>query len=75
MLEIKFSEYKKAAVSPSNFVTASNSVGHRGPARAGRDVPHPSPRNRPWLRANAWFERDCVPAIVARIKHVLASPR
>jgi uracil-DNA glycosylase len=30
-------------------------------------LPHPSPRNRPWLAANPWFERECVPAIRARI--------
>ena len=37
--------------------------------RAWRDyapfipMPHPSPRNRLWLRKNAWFEAEAVPAI------------
>ena len=26
-------------------------------------LPHPSPRNRLWLRNNPWFERDVVPAL------------
>jgi len=26
-------------------------------------LPHPSPRNRRWLRQNAWFERDILPAL------------
>ena len=34
-------------------------------------LPHPSPRNRPWLAANPWFERECVPAIRARIAAVM----
>ena len=34
-------------------------------------LPHPSPRNRPWLAANPWFERECVPAIRAWIAAVI----
>ncbi len=34
-------------------------------------LPHPSPRNRPWLAANPWFERTCLPMIRARIAAVL----
>ena len=26
-------------------------------------LPHPSPRNRRWLRNNPWFERDVIPAL------------
>ncbi|HUJ86919.1 MAG TPA: uracil-DNA glycosylase family protein [Burkholderiales bacterium] len=26
-------------------------------------LPHPSPRNRLWLRNNPWFERDVIPAL------------
>lgn len=26
-------------------------------------LPHPSPRNRLWLRKNAWFDRDLVPRL------------
>lgn len=31
-------------------------------------LPHPSPRNTPWLRANPWFEQELVPALRKRIR-------
>lgn len=34
-------------------------------------MPHPSPRNNRWLRENAWFERDVVPALRRRVKKLL----
>lgn len=38
-------------------------------------LPHPSPRNTPWLRANPWFERELVPVLRRRIRGlVLAGP-
>jgi uracil-DNA glycosylase len=30
-------------------------------------LPHPSPRNQPWLKRNPWFDRQLVPALRARI--------
>lgn len=36
-------------------------------------MPHPSPRNRMWLRKNAWFEAEVVPAIRKRVKAALAA--
>ncbi len=30
-------------------------------------LPHPSPRNGIWLKANPWFERDILPALRQRI--------
>lgn len=30
-------------------------------------LPHPSPRNQRWLRANPWFEIEVVPALRARL--------
>ncbi|MEZ4457002.1 MAG: uracil-DNA glycosylase family protein [Gemmatimonadales bacterium] len=30
-------------------------------------LPHPSPRNRIWLRRNAWFERELVPELQRRV--------
>ena len=30
-------------------------------------LPHPSPRNQPWLARHRWFERDVLPALRARI--------
>ena len=37
-------------------------------------MPHPSPRNRMWLRKNAWFEAEVVPAIRKRVAAAL-TPR
>jgi len=34
-------------------------------------LPHPSPRNNPWLRANPWFEREVVPALRQRLAAIL----
>jgi len=36
-------------------------------------LPHPSPRNRLWLRRNPWFERDVIPALRRRVRAVLGS--
>ncbi len=30
-------------------------------------LPHPSPRNRPWLAKNPWFEREVVPVLRRRL--------
>lgn len=34
-------------------------------------LPHPSPRNTLWLRRNAWFEEQVVPALRQRVADVL----
>ena len=31
-------------------------------------LPHPSPRNRPWLARNPWFEADLVPHVQAVVR-------
>ena len=36
-------------------------------------LPHPSPRNQPWLARHPWFERDLLPALRARVAQILAS--
>jgi uracil-DNA glycosylase len=36
-------------------------------------LPHPSPRNRLWLKRNPWFERDVIPALRHRVLRVLGS--
>ncbi len=35
-------------------------------------LPHPSPRNTPWLRRHPWFERELVPALRQQVAEVLA---
>ncbi|WP_372571725.1 uracil-DNA glycosylase family protein [Ruegeria jejuensis] len=34
-------------------------------------LPHPSPRNNRWLKANPWFETDVIPALQQRTKQLL----
>jgi uracil-DNA glycosylase len=34
-------------------------------------LPHPSPRNRLWLRRNAWFEAELVPRLRDRVARLL----
>lgn len=31
-------------------------------------LPHPSPRNRPWLSKNPWFEKELIPELQKRVK-------
>jgi uracil-DNA glycosylase len=38
-------------------------------------LPHPSPRNRAWLKRNPWFETELLPALRAGIAEVLSSSR
>ena len=35
-------------------------------------IPHPSPRNTPWLQRNSWFEQQLLPELRTRIKALLA---
>jgi len=35
-------------------------------------LPHPSPRNVGWFKANPWFERDVLPALRERVRAALA---
>lgn len=34
-------------------------------------LPHPSPRNRRWLRTHPWFEREIIPLLRSRVKQIL----
>lgn len=38
-------------------------------------LPHPSPRNQPWLQRNAWFERELLPELQARLAAATGVPR
>lgn len=35
-------------------------------------LPHPSPRNGPWLKRNPWFEEELLPVLRDRVSEVLA---
>jgi len=37
-------------------------------------LPHPSPRNRLWLKNNPWFERDVIPVLRRRVRNALRDP-
>jgi uracil-DNA glycosylase/uncharacterized protein YeaO (DUF488 family) len=37
-------------------------------------LPHPSPRNLPWLTRHAWFEHDVLPALRERVAAALGLP-
>lgn len=52
-----------------------------GTVRAWRDylprylpLPHPSPRNVAWFKANPWFEADVLPTLRERVREVLGGP-
>lgn len=34
-------------------------------------LPHPSPRNRLWLKTHPWFEREIIPLLRSRVKQIL----
>lgn len=36
-------------------------------------MPHPSPRNVGWFKANPWFEDEAVPALRARVRELLGA--
>jgi len=36
-------------------------------------LPHPSPRNRLWLKRHPWFEREVIPALRRRVRAALGS--
>lgn len=38
-------------------------------------LPHPSPRNNLWLKQHAWFEREALPAVRARVESIVRSVR
>lgn len=35
-------------------------------------LPHPSPRNNPWLRQNPWFEAELLPELRHRVRQLLS---
>lgn len=46
--------------------------GYRGFLPEHFPLPHPSPRNRPWLKRHPWFEAEVIPALRDRVADCLA---
>jgi len=38
-------------------------------------LPHPSPRNRYWLKQNPWFEQTQIPRLQQRIRQLITGSR
>ena len=43
-------------------------------ARGVLPLPHPSPRNRPWVIHNPWFEAELLPVLRERVAAALRAP-
>jgi uracil-DNA glycosylase len=35
-------------------------------------LPHPSPRNQPWFKRHAWFERQLLPVLRSRVSALVS---
>ena len=75
-LTLLFGQYAQAY-----FLGARRKAPLTDTVRAWRDyapdcmpLPHPSPRNIGWFRANPWFEAEVVPALRERVAAALAAP-
>ena len=44
----------------------------RNTASSVLPLPHPSPRNNIWLKANPWFVQDVVPVLQMRVARILS---
>ncbi|MCE3602585.1 uracil-DNA glycosylase family protein [Massilia sp. P8910] len=65
------------AYAQRHFLGARRKASLTATVQAWRDVapryfplPHPSPRNTPWLQRHPWFEQELVPVLRARIAQV-----
>jgi uracil-DNA glycosylase len=62
----------------AHFLGASRKASLTDTVRAWRDylpaylpLPHPSPRNVAWFKANPWFEGEVLPALRERVRSLL----
>ena len=62
----QFYDERLVAIVPSGFCNFAEYLPRYFP------LPHPSPRNRPWLSRNPWFARDLLPMLRQQVAHVLA---
>jgi len=65
-------QYAQRYYQPGSYATLTERVRDwRRFAPSQFVLPHPSPRNQLWLRRNAWFEEQAVPALQKTIRQVL----
>lgn len=71
-LTLLIGQYAQRYYLGNRYRTLTDTVRHwREFAPDRLPLPHPSPRNRRWLRDNPWFEQEELPALRARVHRVL----
>ncbi|WP_375055888.1 uracil-DNA glycosylase family protein [Zobellella sp. DQSA1] len=71
-LTLLIGQYAQRYYLGNRYRTLTDTVRHwREFAPSRLPLPHPSPRNRRWLRDNPWFEQEELPALRARVHQVL----
>ena len=71
-LDVLIGTYAQARYLPNRAKTLTENVANWADHLPERVVlPHPPPRNRPWLTKNPWFETETLPAVRARLDAVL----
>ncbi|MBL1375959.1 uracil-DNA glycosylase family protein [Zobellella iuensis] len=71
-LTLLIGQYAQHYYLGKRYRTLTETVRHwREFAPSRLPLPHPSPRNRRWLRDNPWFEQEELPALRARVHQVL----
>jgi uracil-DNA glycosylase len=73
-LTLVIGQYAMAYHLPSAGATLTDTVlAWRSHWPAVVPLPHPSPRNRLWLKRNPWFEQELLPMLQTRVAQVLKS--
>ncbi|MHA6963137.1 uracil-DNA glycosylase family protein [Zobellella denitrificans] len=71
-LTLLIGQYAQRYYLGNRYRSLTDTVRHwREFAPAQLPLPHPSPRNRRWLRDNPWFEQEELPALRERVHLVL----
>ncbi|MFW2339981.1 MAG: uracil-DNA glycosylase family protein [Acidimicrobiia bacterium] len=72
VLRVILGNYALARYVPDRSPTLTETVRRYRDLLPDRIVlPHPSPRNNPWLRKNPWFEAEAVPLVRQRIRSLI----
>lgn len=71
-LTLLVGSYALKAYLPKRSPTLGETVRHFDDHLPKVPLPHPSPRNQPWLRKHPWFETEVVPALQHQVAQALA---